>query len=393
VPVRSKRQDYGRLLAMYDRDQGFFPQERELIEVYARYAASALDGATSLMEAKQRYAQSSALLELARALAAAGTSDEVGRRLADAVPAVVDCDRVGVYLWDAAAHKLKRSATSQRAGMPRPTTEGQEWVPRTGGALERLLKDPQGAPIFVDREDPDPTLRKVMASIGASSMIAVPLATPDSLLGLLAVSVGRRPERLKPTPDLLDRLSGVAAQATIALQNGRLVDQMTHQALHDQLTGLPNRLQFTDRLRSAIYHARRRSGTVTLFYVDLDGFKPVNDQFGHDTGDQLLISVAERLNACTRASDTVARLGGDEFAVLIDGEAPPEGADALEQRLADAFSAPFTPAGQRLTLGASIGQAVFPRDADDADGLLRLADTAMFHAKRARHGRALRAVR
>ncbi len=99
VPVRSQRYDYGRLLAMYDSGRGFFPEERELLEVYARYAASALDGATALMEARQRYGQSSALLELARALARSGTSGEVARRLADAVPVVVNCDRVGVYLW------------------------------------------------------------------------------------------------------------------------------------------------------------------------------------------------------------------------------------------------------------------------------------------------------
>jgi diguanylate cyclase (GGDEF)-like protein len=393
VPVRSKRQDYGRLLAMYDREQGFFPQERELIEVYARYAASALDGATSLVEAKRRYAQSSALLELARALAAAGTSGEVARRLSDAVPAVVDCDRVAVYLWDSASSQLIRTATSHRAGVPRPAEPADTgWTPRPGGALQRLLERPANEPIFVASDSPDPALRKMMASIGARAMIAQPLATPDSLLGLLSVSVARNPDRLKPTPDLLDRLSGVAAQATIALQNGRLVDQMTHQALHDQLTGLPNRLQFTDKLRGAVAQARGRSETVTLFYVDLDGFKPVNDGYGHEVGDQVLVHVGDRLRACVRGSDTVARLGGDEFAVLIEGGAPAEAVEALTQRLLDAFAAPFKCAGQRVTLGASLGRAVFPHDADDAEALLRLADAAMFEAKRASRP-ALRAVR
>jgi diguanylate cyclase (GGDEF)-like protein len=395
VPVRSKRQDYGRLLAMYDRQQGFFPQERELMEVYARYAASALDGATSLMEAKQRYAQSSALLELARALAAAGTSGEVAQRLAEAVPAVVDCDRVGVYLWDAAAQQLVRTATSHRAGVLRPAEPktATVWSPLPGGGLARLIEHPEGDPLFVEADNPDPVLRRMMASIGARAMIAQPLSAPDSLLGLLAVSVARDPERLKPTSDLLDRLSGVAAQATIALQNGRLVDQMTHQALHDQLTGLPNRLQFNDKLRGAIAQARARTETVTLFYLDLDGFKPVNDQFGHDVGDEVLVHVGDRLGTCIRGSDTVARLGGDEFAVLIDGPAPTEAIEALEQRLVGAFAEPFSCGPQPLKLGASIGRAVFPTDAEDAEGLLRLADGAMFEAKRAKGGRALRAVR
>jgi diguanylate cyclase (GGDEF)-like protein len=395
VPVRSKRQDYGRLLAMYDREQGFFPQERELMEVYARYAASALDGASSLMEAKQRYAQSSALLELARALAAAGTSGEVSQRLAEAVPAVVDCDRVGVYLWDATSGELMRTATSHRAGVLRPAESkvASGWSPRPGGGLERLIEDPAGEPLFVEADHPDPVLRRMMASIGARAMIAQPLATPDSLLGLLAVSVARDPERLKPTSDLLDRLSGVAAQATIALQNGRLVDQMTHQALHDQLTGLPNRLQFNDKLRSALARARTRAETVTLFYLDLDGFKPVNDEHGHDVGDELLVQVGDRLDACIRGSDTVARLGGDEFAVLIDGPAPADAVEALGKRLIGAFAEPFSCGPHPLKVGASIGRAVFPTDAKDAEGLLRLADSAMFETKRAKRDRPLRAVR
>ena len=137
----------------------------------------------------------------------------------------------------------------------------------------------------------------------------MPLATADALLGLLTVSVTRPPGAAQARPDLLDRLSGVAAQATTALQNGALVDQITHQALHDQLTGLANRLQFTDQLRVAINRARQRGESLTLFYVDLDGFKPVNDEFGHEVGDQLLVAVGKRLRASTRADDTVARLG------------------------------------------------------------------------------------
>jgi diguanylate cyclase (GGDEF)-like protein len=215
-------------------------------------------------------------------------------------------------------------------------------------------------------------------------MIGVPLTAPDSLLGLLIVSVTEEPERLHPSHDLLDRLSGVAAQATIALQNGRLVDQITHQALHDQLTGLPNRLKFTDRLRSAIRAASKRDERVNLFYIDLDGFKPVNDEFGHEVGDQVLTLVGERITGRVRATDTVARLGGDEFAVLIDGEPAEEDAQALIDRLTTAFDAPFVVDGHHLNVGGSIGRAVYPIDAGDADSLLRVADHAMFEAKRAR---------
>jgi diguanylate cyclase (GGDEF)-like protein len=391
VPVRSNRREYGRLLALRGPGQSFLAQERELFEVYARYAATALDGASALMEAKRRSEESSALLSLARALAAAGTSREVAARLADAVPMVVDCDRVGVCLWDAGRRMLVRHAVTTREGSVH--AEELVWEPIAGSPLERMVRDPRGAPLFVDAGVDDPHLLRMLADLGLAAAILVPLVGPDSFLGLLIVSVFEHPERLKPTSDLLNRLSGVAAQATTALQNGRLVDEMTHQAMHDQLTGLANRLQFTDQLRGAISRAREQIQPVTLLYLDLDGFKPVNDEFGHDVGDQLLVAVAKRLNSCTRGEDTVARLGGDEFAVLIASQTSPADAEEVSDRLAAALTQPFVIDGHRLHLGASIGRAVFPIDADDDDGLLRAADAAMFGVKRDTRARTLSAGR
>ena len=146
VPVRSNRHDYGRLLAMFEHGS-FFPEERELLEVYARYAASALDSATALHEAERRYRQSSALLGLARELAAAGTSAEVAQKLAESVPQVVDCDRVGVYLWDETRHELIRSAITQVHGEEPIQIAGKtSWSPTPGGAFAALLRRPQARP-------------------------------------------------------------------------------------------------------------------------------------------------------------------------------------------------------------------------------------------------------
>ena len=384
VPVRSSRRDYGRLLALHEAGRRFFAEERELLEVYARYAASALDSATALMDAQQRYGQSSALLQLARALADAGTSGEIASRLADAVLGVVDCDRVGVYLWQPDHGELVRRAMTH-PGLERPEDLG-EWrhAPSPGGPLEKLLNDPRPEPMFIDANSGGPVLHEMSASIGAVASILVPLVIPDQFLGLVVVSVMDRPDRLDPMPDLLNRLSGVAAQATTALQNGRLVDQITHQALHDALTGLANRLQFAEQLRRAINHAGQHGETVTLLYLDLDGFKPVNDQFGHDAGDELLIAVARRLSNCTRSADTVARLGGDEFAILIAAGTTPQDTDSVCDRVAQAFAEPFATTAHQLRVGASLGRASFPADADDAENLLRRADAAMFNTKRAR---------
>ncbi len=387
VPVGSNRREYGRLVAMREPGQSFYPQERELFEVYARYAASALDGASALAQAKKQGDQANALLSLARALAAAGTSSEIARRLADAVPLVVDCDRVGVCLWDGARGELIRRAVTTHDGAI--DEETRVWRPIPGSLLDRLVNGFSSAPVFVDETVDDPRLQEMLTELGLAAAMLVPLLSGDSFLGVLIVSVFDRPNRLSPTPDLLDRLSGVAAQAITALQNGHLVDEMTHQAMHDQLTGLANRLQFTEQLRRALDHAREQVHPVTLLYMDLDGFKPVNDEFGHDIGDELLVAVAKRLASCTRSDDMVARLGGDEFAVLIDSQTAAGDAEEISDRLAAALTQPFMIDGHQLQLGASIGRAVFPIDADTPDGLLRCADAAMFGVKRSTYSRRL----
>jgi diguanylate cyclase (GGDEF)-like protein len=388
VPVRSNRCEYGRLLATCDEGGRFFELERELLEVYARYAASALDGAAALLEAERRNDQSSALLELARALAKAGTSAEVARRLADAVPVVVDCDRVAAYLWDEQRNELVRAAHFPLDAAAGPVvSDRSSWAPEPGGTLEALLRDPNGGPQFIGPEDG--VAGQILSDIGMVGTMMVPLAAPGEFLGLLSVSVRERPERLHLSGDLMDRLSGVVAQATTALQNGRLVDLITYQATHDQLTGLANRLRFTNELREAVSRAESGVESGALLYVDLDQFKPVNDEFGHEIGDALLVAVAKRLERCTRGSDVVARLGGDEFAVLLVA-AGPEEIEKVSQRIAGAFHEPFVVGDLCLRLGVSIGRSLYPVDAGDPDGLLRRADAAMFAEKRAHHTERLR---
>ncbi|HYY53938.1 MAG TPA: EAL domain-containing protein [Candidatus Dormibacteraeota bacterium] len=156
---------------------------------------------------------------------------------------------------------------------------------------------------------------------------------------------------------------------------------LEHRALHDDLTGLPNRVLLLDRLEQSILTARRHHGTFALLVMDLDHFKEVNDTFGHHAGDQLLAQVGPRLRELLRESDTVARLGGDEFALILSGAG-----DTAAQRVArgvlDALAEPFVVEGQALRIEASMGIVVYPQHGDDADTLLRRADIAMYVAKR-----------
>ena len=167
--------------------------------------------------------------------------------------------------------------------------------------------------------------------------------------------------------------------------SGRKEAQQTleHQALHDALTGLPNRVLARDRLDQAILLARRQQSRVALMIIDLDHFKEVNDTFGHQAGDQLLRQVGERFTAELRETDTVARLGGDEFAIVLLGT-DLDGARRVADKLLATLERPFVVEGQALDVGASIGIAIYPDHADSADSMLRRSDIAMYVAKRSR---------
>jgi diguanylate cyclase (GGDEF)-like protein len=153
-------------------------------------------------------------------------------------------------------------------------------------------------------------------------------------------------------------------------------------AHHDDLTQLANRLMFQDRLRSALVSARAASRGFALLYLDLDGFKLVNDTRGHEAGDRLLVNVAERLRDSVRDSDTVARIGGDEFAIIQQFGDDPAAATSLAERLQEKIAKPFDMPGGPQLVGVSIGIALYPQHGETPDALLRNADVALYRAKK-----------
>ena len=170
-----------------------------------------------------------------------------------------------------------------------------------------------------------------------------------------------------------------------AIERKHLESQLAHQAMHDGLTGLPNRALFMDRLERSLVRTTRRAANVAVFFVDLDGFKAINDGYGHAVGDSVLKEVASRLSSALRPEDTLARLGGDEFCALCVDLSAPDDVLSIVRRLETALDQPFELAGHPLFLTASIGVSVarIGDRAEDADVILRLADTAMYRAKRA----------
>ncbi|MGE5640305.1 MAG: putative bifunctional diguanylate cyclase/phosphodiesterase [Clostridia bacterium] len=166
-----------------------------------------------------------------------------------------------------------------------------------------------------------------------------------------------------------------------AIQLQQDAQRLEFLAHHDPLTGLPNRAMFADRAREAVAHARRHAKNLAFLFLDLDRFKEINDSLGHDVGDSLLKSIAQRLRASVRGDDFVARIGGDEFCVLLQDIADPREAAAVAQKLVHELGEPYHIDGHELKSGASIGIACVPLDGDDVATLMRQADAAMYRAK------------
>jgi diguanylate cyclase (GGDEF)-like protein/PAS domain S-box-containing protein len=190
-------------------------------------------------------------------------------------------------------------------------------------------------------------------------------------------------ETASPITDRHGQITGAVAVLRDVTDAVAMAERMAHLAQYDALTDLPNRVLLQDRARQALAHARRGGKSVAVMYIDLDGFKQVNDTLGHDVGDELLVQLAQRLTGAVRASDTVCRQGGDEFVVLLPGIDAAEQACHVARKIMAACRAPYLLNGQVLSVGLSGGIALFPEHGHNFDELSRHADAAMYAAKHA----------
>lgn len=181
--------------------------------------------------------------------------------------------------------------------------------------------------------------------------------------------------------DAKDGASGLVLVLYDLTERKRYEEKLRHNAVHDHLTDLPNRILFYDRLSMALAQAQRDSHPVAIIMLDLDEFKKVNDTQGHNAGDKLLQGVAERLTHMFRRSDTIARLGGDEFVLLLPDLPYAEVARNVAKRIIHCFQKPFDIGGTQVGITASLGVAVFPGDGEDAETLIKNADIAMYRSK------------
>jgi diguanylate cyclase (GGDEF)-like protein/PAS domain S-box-containing protein len=236
-----------------------------------------------------------------------------------------------------------------------------------------------GQPLLLTRDAITVDEPGIRAGPSPLCQLGVPLKSHDGTIGVLVLK--SYPGGVRYDEKDRELLQFISTQIATAIESQRMQARLQHMAQYDQLTGLPNRGLLYDRPKTALSMARREHERLSVLYLDLDRFKPVNDTLGHSVGDLLLQAVASRLKQCVRESDTVARIGGDEFVVLLQRVPAPGQAAVVAAKINDAMSRPFALDGHTLSIVPSIGIAHYPEHGEHEQQLLKHADQAMYRAK------------
>jgi diguanylate cyclase (GGDEF)-like protein len=309
--------------------------------------------------------------------------EEAGRVLVDSAVDAFRTEYGAVCLLDAE----KRIRYVHSIGLPDGEAKFDHLIgkPATDSTVWRAIAE--GRPALVGKAGGSGLAGGFIEMMGLTSYIAIPMLSAHGAVGMIMcgdAGVTREwssrdrllAEQLSVEGALIVDSAGMrqAAQAHVA--------QLSHQAFHDSLTGLPNRSYLLDRAEQAVELAGATGTRVALMLLDLNGFKEVNDTAGHQAGDALLQQVAKRLLGAVRDNDVVSRLGGDEFAILLTRNPDDHVATAVAGRIVDRLREPFTIQGNPVRIGGSVGIALFPDDAQEYEALMRGADAAMYEAKR-----------
>jgi len=325
--------------------------------------------------------QQAAVAELGRHALAHREIDLLFKRAVEVGVSILGIDTCSVLRSEPDAQGLRRIAG---CGLPPGMELGGMVSLEPSSQAAYTLRTTETVTVEDTRAEARFTQSQLHRDLGVRCVLSAMIAGPRGAWGLLCAH-GFEPRRF--TADEADFVASLVNVLSNAVERHETDERVRHQALHDELTGLPNRALVRDRLCSALVRRRRDHGDVAVLAMDLDNFKVVNDSLGHSGGDELLMLVASRLSEAARATDTVARFGGDEFVVVCEGLVGREAALEVAERLLAAVSRPIALDDGEHYLTASIGIALATGFRDGAEELLRDADTAMYRAKEAGGGR------
>lgn len=328
--------------------------------------------ARDITRRKRAEAMQAALYAISEAAHSVGDLQTLYQRVHQVISQVLPAENFSVALYDAAKDRLSFPYhVDQFDAPPSPMPLGE------GSLSAEVIR--RGEALLSTAEQRLAKTATVSAG-QALDWLGVPLISGSDTIGALVLQ--NHSGTLRYTEQDKELLQFVASQLAAAIERKRTHSRLEFLAQYDQLTELPNRALFLDRLRSSLQRAQRGSLRLAVLYLDMDNFKHINDTFGHTTGDHLLREVAHRLRQCVRESDTVGRLGGDEFAILLDSIGRQEDATVVAEKILASLSAPYLLEGKTLISAPSLGIAVYPEHGQSDLHLIRHADEAMYVAKR-----------
>lgn len=328
--------------------------------------------ARDITRRKRAEAMQAALYAISEAAHSVGDLQTLYQRVHEVISQVLPAENFSVALYDAANDQLSFPYyVDQFDAPPSPMPLGE------GSFSAEVIRRGEALLSTAERR----LAKTATVSAGqALDWLGVPLISGTDTIGALVLQ--NHSGTLRYTEQDKELLQFVASQLAAAIERKRTHSRLEFLAQYDQLTELPNRALFLDRLRSSLQRAQRGSLRLAVLYLDMDNFKHINDTFGHTTGDHLLREVAHRLRQCVRESDTVGRLGGDEFAILLDSIGRQEDATVVAEKILASLSAPYLLEGKTLISAPSLGIAVYPEHGQSDLHLIRHADEAMYVAKR-----------
>ncbi len=382
IPISCNGQFAAVVGITYDSISGGLFNQIDLVKQFAQLVGMAIENTRLIAEKDKEISRTEALNQLSQTMFANTDLESVLQEITNTVVKVVDAKIVDIHTVDDNQSLVSKAFAR--------TVDFSDNSLQTVLLRADQLEDPmlqlcleQSKTAFITRRGKHPRHNQarldIRRQLGLGATMVVPLIHAESVWGVMAIH--RDQEQVDFDNADINHVNAIANQASITLHRHGLLKTVQHQAHHDSLTTLSNRFYFENLLASTVTKSSQTGQHLGVLFLDLDGFKSINDTLGHAVGDKLLVFVAKRLKNCLKEGDLLARMGGDEFALLINTTASGNEATTIAKRILSKLKEDFVVDGVTLRIGASIGISQFPENGTSAEELLKNADIAMYQAK------------